>query len=220
MQIPTNWTFNSAEVADHFDDHVIEQLPWYPMATDLMCHLARCYLQDKSILVDLGCSTGGITKKLAKVIHDRQIQAYSIDSAQEMVDKFQGVGEVSCGDMTNVNLYPDFDVCIICLALMFTDVSGRDHFLNSLKAKLKPGGAIIILDKIEPPAGYLGTCISRMSIKNKFDSGVNAQSIIEKELSLCGSQRPTTDHLFQKYAYKPFFRVGDFIGYIYESKLL
>ena len=33
MVVPENWTFESKEVADHFDEHVREQLPWYDLAT-------------------------------------------------------------------------------------------------------------------------------------------------------------------------------------------
>ncbi len=137
----------------------------------------------------------------------------------EMVSNFQGVGKVSCGDMTDTKLYPHFDVCILCLALMFTDVSRRNRFILSLKEKVKQGGVIIILDKIEPPAGYMGTCISRMSIKNKYDSGVKAKAIIEKELSLCGAQRPTAESFFSCHGFQSFFKIGDFVGYIYEEKI-
>lgn len=218
MHIPTNWTFNNPDIAENFDAHVIEQLPWYPMATDLICHLARCFLQDNAVLVDLGCSTGMITRKLADVIEDRNIKAVSVDNSREMIDNFQGVGKAFYGDMMSLDLYPEFDVCILCLSLMFTEVSKRKQFLRGLAAKTKAGGVIIILDKIEPPAGYLGTCINRMSIKNKYESGVEAKAIIDKELSLCGAQRPATEGLFDQFGlhFQQFFRVGDFVGYIWE----
>ncbi len=220
MHIPTNWTFNNPDIAENFDAHVIEQLPWYPMATDLICHLARCFLQDHSVLVDLGCSTGMITRKLADVIKDRKIKAISVDNSKEMIENFQGVGKAFYGDMMSLDLYPAFDVCILCLSLMFTDVSKRKPFLKGLAGKTKVGGVIIILDKIEPPAGYLGTCINRMSIKNKYESGVEAKAIIDKELSLCGAQRPATEGLFDQFGlhFQQFFRVGDFVGYIWEAK--
>ncbi len=219
MHIPTNWTFKNLDIAENFDAHVIEQLPWDPMATDLICHLARCFLQDNAVLVDLGCSTGTITRKLADVIEDRNIKAVSVDNSREMIENFQGVGEAFYGDMMSLDLYPEFDVCILCLSLMFTEVSKRKQFIRGLAAKTKAGGVIIILDKIEPPAGYLGTCINRMSIKNKYESGVEAKAIIDKELSLCGAQRPATEGLFDQFGlhFQQFFRVGDFVGYIWEN---
>jgi hypothetical protein len=44
MQIPQNWTFKSDHIADHFDQHVREQLPWYDLATFATAQMARHYV--------------------------------------------------------------------------------------------------------------------------------------------------------------------------------
>ncbi|WP_267079411.1 hypothetical protein [Limnobaculum xujianqingii] len=41
MKIPNIWTFKSTEIAERFDNHVREQLPWYQMATEMTAHLIR-----------------------------------------------------------------------------------------------------------------------------------------------------------------------------------
>lgn len=216
MQVPDNWTFKSDQVAENFDEHVSEQLPWYGMAIDLTAHIARCYLNEDAVLLDLGCSTGAITRALSETIADRNVKALSIDNSQQMIDNFNGCGESRLGDMLNTEDLPRFDVCVVFLALMFTDVKTRPEFLFELEKKANPGGAIIIIDRFLPLDGYLGLSIGRMSIKNKFDAGANSEQIVKKELSLCGVQRPTDRKLMNNFKYQQWLQVGDFCGYAKE----
>jgi hypothetical protein len=39
--IPKEWTFHSDAVADKFDRHVREQLPWFDLAAQAVAHFAR-----------------------------------------------------------------------------------------------------------------------------------------------------------------------------------
>ncbi len=217
MEVPNNWTFKSDTIAENFDEHVSEQLPWYRMAVDLTAHIARCYLGDNSILIDLGCSTGAITQALSSTIEDRSIKCCSIDNSEQMIENFQGVGLAKCADMLDTEKLPKFDVCVIFLALMFTDVKQRAEFLCALEKKANPGGCIIIVDRFIPLDGYLGLSISRMSIKNKFDAGAKPDQIIKKELSLCGVQRPSDHALMIDHGFKQWLQVGDFCGYAKET---
>jgi len=50
MKIPSNWTFKSKDVAEHFDAHVREQLPFYDLVTDTIVHIARHYLPNNGII--------------------------------------------------------------------------------------------------------------------------------------------------------------------------
>jgi len=216
MKIPENWTFKNKEVADNFNNHVREQLPWYNMATDMTCQLARSYLQDNSVLLDMACSTGNITRGLKQTIEDRNITAISMDTSKDMASQFEGVGTFMLADMTDIDLVPEFDVCVIMLGVMFTPIKNRRDWLNKLKVKCSSGGAIIIVDKVNPISGYLGQCITRLTIKNKLDAGVDPIDIIEKELSLSGIQRPTPEFAFENNNFRKWLQIGDFCGFICE----
>jgi tRNA (cmo5U34)-methyltransferase len=41
-----SWSFESREVANKFDEHVREQLPWYDMITDAVVYITRNYLTE------------------------------------------------------------------------------------------------------------------------------------------------------------------------------
>ncbi len=216
MKIPSNWTFNDKSVAKGFDLHVREQLPWYNMASDLACHLARSYLSNGATILDLACSTGNITKRLKATILDRGVTTVNIDSSNEMKQHFQGVGDLTVGDMMNMDIIPEYDVCVIMLGVMFLPINKREQFLSSLSKKAKDGAAIIVIDKITPHDGYIGQVVTKMAIKNKLDGDVEPRMILEKELSLSGVQRPSSGIMYDVFGYKKWLQIGDFCGYIKE----
>ena len=114
--------------------------------------------------------------------------------------------------------YEPFDLGISFLTLMFVEPSKRRDFVIDLLEKCRPGGAIVIFDKLESAHGYLGTIMSRLTLAGKYEAGVDAREIIEKELSLAGVQRPITLEQLPGAPYQ-WFRFGDFAGYILEKPI-
>ena len=216
MDIPKSWSFEGSAVAEFIDDHIPSELPWYPMALDLCCFLAKCHLKEDDKIVDLGCSTGAVTRHLSDTIKERRLSCVSIDESAAMVNGFSGPGEVKSGDMRDINIIPEFNVATLMLSLMFTGAGEREGYLKSLEGKCLPGGAIIIVDKIIVQGSYLGRNLGRITTKLKMDSGVLAENIIKKDLSLCGIQRPTKESVFFNSGYVKWFQVGEFAGYIKE----
>lgn len=215
MRIPENWTFKNKNVVDNFDSHVIEQLPWYPLATKMVEHLIRAYLPNDGLLVDFGCSTGNITKEAKSIITTRNARAISIDNSNEMANAFKGYGELIIGDMENCD-YPNFDVGVCFLSIMFMKICNREKFINSLIEKCNRGGAIIIVDKLQSFNGYLGTVISRLTLSNKILSGCSHKEIIEKELSISGVQRPMRENDIN--GFTKWLQIGEFAGFIFEKQ--
>ena len=72
MQIPQNWTFKSDHIADHFDQHVREQLPWYDLATFATAQMARHYVPQGGKVYDIGCATGNMGRVLAGTLSDSE----------------------------------------------------------------------------------------------------------------------------------------------------
>lgn len=214
MQIPENWTFNNSNVVANFDKHVIEQLPWYPLATNMVAHLVRAYLPENGTLIDFGCSTGNITRVTSDTIIARKAKAISIDNSQEMARAFKGVGKLVIDNMETCKI-PRFDVAICFLSIMFMKVDSRKKFINSLINACRTGGVIIVVDKFQLFDGYLSTTISRLTLSNKIAAGCSCDDIVQKELSISGVQRPMkTEDLIH---FTKWLQVGEFAGYIFEK---
>lgn len=219
MKIPAEWTFRSNEVANNFDSHVREQLPWYELATDAIALIARHYIPEKGLVYDIGSSTGNIGRALSQTLDSRHADLVAIDNSPEMVERYAGPGLCALCDAMDYP-YEPFDVAVCFLVLMFMPVGKRRDYLRGLCKLIRPGGALIVFDKTESAGGgYLSTVIHRMTIAGKIKGGATPAEIIEKELSIGGVQRPLSwqfMHIAVPNAVEV-FRFGEFAGWVIEN---
>lgn len=216
LKIPKDWTFNSAAVASQFDAHVREQLPWYELATKGIGLIARHYIPENGLVYDIGASTGNIGRELAETLTARSASLIAIESSMEMATRYAGPGKLLCVD-ANEFIYSEYDLAICFLVFMFIPLDKRQCLFEKLMNKIRPGGALIIVDKMAFD-GYLGTIMHRLTLFGKVLNKVPAAEIIAKELSLSGVQRPINPlELFAGHRYYEWFRFGEFGGWIFEK---
>ena len=215
MDIPTNWSFETSGVAQGFDRHVREQLPWYDLATNAILHVARHYIPQDGLVYDFGASTGNIGRALEPILTKRKAHLIGIEPSEEMIKLYNAPGEIICSKAETF-IVKEFDLSVLFLCLMFIPPAKRFNLMLRLREKCKPGGAIIVFDKLEPIGGYASTVFYRLTLAGKKASGTNSDEIIEKELSLSGVQRPITeDQLAGDFI--NWFKFGDFSGYLIEK---
>ena len=212
--LPKEWTFESNDVALNFDAHVREQLPWYDLACGAVAHIARHYIRPGSVVYDVGASTGHIGKLLRDVIDARHAQLVAIESSHEMAKFYQGGGALLIRNALDVD-YKAHSCSICNLVLQFLSVGERKTLIDTLRSKLEPGGALIVVDKFEAVQGYQATVLARLTLAGKVAQGASANDIIAKELSLGGVQRPLSLELM--YGANEFFRFGEFAGFVFDA---
>ena len=139
-----DWTFRG--FSGQFDGHVREQLPWYDMATAAVAMIARHYIPQGGKVYDLGCSTGNIGRVLAPTLHEREAQFVALDGSRDVVVAYRGPGRAIMADVASYP-YKPFDVAVAFLTLMDLPSSTRQLLLSTLRSKMRPGGAIIIINK-------------------------------------------------------------------------
>lgn len=215
IQIPSDWTFHNRSVADGFDAHVREQLPWYDLASGAVAHVARHYIPQNGLIYDLGASTGNIGNLLRENLNARNAILIPVDDSPQMADLYRGPGQLVLQDVTAVN-YEPFDVAILFLVIMFLPAETCGIFLANLYQTMKPGGALIIVDKADESCGYLATILRRLTLAGKVATGTTSDDIINKELSLAGIQRPIDIRILPGDP-QVFFRFGEFTGWIIEK---
>jgi tRNA (cmo5U34)-methyltransferase len=215
MQIPRDWTFKSVEIADSFDAHVREQLPWYDLTTAIVSHVARHYITQGGNVYDIGASTGNIGRAISDVLVSRNATLTAIESSKEMCEKYIGPGTVVHADATEFN-YKGFDLCVCFLVLMFLPPWKRAELIRRLRRVVNSGGAILIFDKCQSVGGYSSTIMQRLTLAGKISAGASPADVIAKELSLAGAQRPLAPCEIPLAAIEV-FRFGEFAGWLIEG---
>lgn len=213
--IDQDWTFKSREIADTFDHHVREQLPWYDIATGLVSHVARHYIPQGGLVYDIGASTGNISRAMEHTVVSRKATVVAIDNSIEMLEKYSGIATTALADAVDYN-YEKYDFAVCFLVLMFIHPERRKKLINNLFSRLNYGGAIMVFDKCAPCGGYVSTVMSRLAMAGKLASGAKPNDIIAKELSLSGIQRPMCPSELPNAV--EIFRFGDFAGWIIERE--
>lgn len=218
MEIKSEWTFNSKDVASKFDRHVREQLPWYDLVTGAVVHVARHYIPRDGLVYDVGAATGNIGNALLDTLSARNARFVAIEKEEAMAARYGGPGQVVVADALE-HEFEDYDVLICFLTMMFFPVRKRAQWLRDVVARCRTGGAVIIVDKVEAQSGYLGTAMSRLTMAGKLSTGTPADEILAKELSLGGVQRPIHQRFLELTVggAEEFFRFGEFAGWVIES---
>ncbi len=215
LEVPGNWTFRSKEVVDAFDSHVREQLPWYEIATGAVAHIARSYIPNRGVVIDVGASTGNVGRAIAGTLNARSAELISLDPSPAMAPAYDAPGQFVIAEAETFDFAsrkPDVIICF--LALMFVPVAARAGVIERMQAAVQPGGAIIVVDKMIPRPGYVGTVNFRLTLAAKYEAGASPAEIIAKELSIAGVQRPMSED--ELTGFVEFFRFGDFAGFIWE----
>jgi tRNA (cmo5U34)-methyltransferase len=216
----SSWTFETKEIAETFDSHVREQLPWYDMVTDAVCYIARNYLTEGGVVVDVGASTGNMIDKLMPLVEERWADVVAIEKSQSMCNILQKKYKkndyvvIENNDVINHEL-PNADVLIVFLTMMFIPIRKRKALMSALRASCKQGGVIIVVDKVADHQGYFSTVLKRLTMQFKLQQGAKPEDVLNKEMSLAGVQIPINPTILGEDA-KQFFRMGEFAGWVIE----
>ena len=216
-----SWTFDTPEIANTFDSHVREQLPWYDMVTDAVVYIAQNYLPEFGVVVDIGASTGNMIDKLMPLANERMADIVAIEKSVPMCailkkkyNKKSDCVVVENSDVTRGDL-PKADVYILFLTMMFIPIQKRKALIDSMRANCKQGGVIVVVDKVADHGGYFSTVLKRLTMHFKLQQGAKPEDVLTKEMSLAGVQIPIDPAILGEDA-KQFFRMGEFAGWVIE----
>lgn len=214
----TQWTFDAPLVVKSFDPHIRSHLPWYDMMHDMVTYLIKNYLPQEGKIVDFGASTGNLVHKMLPMVKERMGEIHAIDTSKEMRThlelRFSKEIETTHVKVAPYSSLMEADIYVACLTLSFTDPDRRYEIIQDMVERASR--AVIIVDKVQVDSSYLATVLKRLTIKMKLDAGVSPEEALLKDMSLAGVQIPLDPYLLGEDA-KPFFRVGEFAGWIIEK---
>ncbi|HVZ46366.1 MAG TPA: carboxy-S-adenosyl-L-methionine synthase CmoA [Ramlibacter sp.] len=189
-----DFTFDQ-KVAAVFDDMVSRSVPFYGELQRMLSDLCLQFLpaQDGKVC-DLGCSTGTtIDLILSNPGCPASAHAYGIDNAQAMLDqareklaphvRAQRVTLVKA-DLDGDLQLPSVNVVLMNWTLQFVRPIHREALLKRIHAGLRPGGALLMAEKVLVEDSLLNRLYIELYYRYKARQGYTAEEIQRKRESL------------------------------------
>lgn len=148
-------------VVEVFPDMIDRSVPGYALLVPMIGQLSKRFVQPQSVVHDLGCSLGAVSLSVHQALLADQppagVRIVATDNSPAMVKGLQqaleGLDqsaisvEARCADLRD----SDFQNCsfaILNFTLQFLELDARDELLQRLCAGLRPGGALVLAEKI------------------------------------------------------------------------
>jgi tRNA (cmo5U34)-methyltransferase len=177
-------------VADVFPDMIQRSVPGYPAIINMIQLLAGRYAQAGSRLIDLGCSLGASTIALAEGAAGRDCLITAVDNAPAMIDKARRLAEGRseaidwvCGDIRDT-VIDDASVVVLNFTLQFLPTAKRLDLLRRVREGLRPGGVLILSEKIAGADAAADALLVDMHHAFKQANGYSALEISRKRSAL------------------------------------
>jgi tRNA (cmo5U34)-methyltransferase len=153
--VAEDFVFNE-RVVEVFDDMVDRSIPFYKVVIEATAHLLDKLLRPGDTVYDLGCATGSSLLALSRLLQHRELSFIGIDNSPAMLDKARLKAELH-GKQGSISFVhqdiTDFDhrgagAILINYTLQFIRPLQRQEFLCRLVDNLRPGGALLMSEKI------------------------------------------------------------------------
>jgi len=227
--IPTQqWTFDE-DVTAAFDDMLQRSIPQYEVMRQTVFNLACHYRQEKTDIIDLGCSRGEALAPLVDKfgVHNRYI---GIDVSEPMLEvarlRFKGLIQSSIVDISYCDLRTEYppvfaSVTLCILTLQFTPIEYRQQILKRIFDHTIDGGVLILVEKVIGATATIDEMMVDLYYGLKSSNGYSQEQIERKRFSLEGVLVPVTarwnEELLHISGYREvdcFWRWMNFAGWI------
>lgn len=188
---PAPFEFNE-QVAAVFDDMISRSVPGYRELIKRLAQLTRHFYQPGSCIYDLGCSTGNLGFELGREMSGQAFRLVAVDSSRPMLDIYgerlqglscRGTTELVCGDICQQAL-EDASVVVITLTLQFLPLAARDALLDKVYRALRPGGVLLLTEKVLHPDPALDVLQQDFYYRFKRERGYSELEISQKREAL------------------------------------
>lgn len=175
-----------------FPDMIQRSVPGYQTILTGIGELTARFAQPNSNLYDLGCSLGAATLTMRRKLQHKDCTIVAIDNSPAMVNRageylhaYQSDIKVDlqCTDMTKVPI-ENASVVVINFTLQFINPEQRQMLLKKIYHGLKPGGILVLSEKIHVDDDTLQSTIEHLHLQFKRANGYSELEISQKRSSL------------------------------------
>ncbi len=144
------------QVVKVFPDMISRSVPGYELVVPMIGMLARRYAQPDSTIYDLGCSLGAASLAMSLAVRADGTKIIAVDNSKAMVERFRNTIKNNIGgvpiDVFLENMVDtrirNASVVVLNFTLQFLDREQRQILIDRIAEGMRPGGALIISEKI------------------------------------------------------------------------
>ncbi len=153
--VEEDFVFNE-RVVEVFDDMLDRSIPFYRQVIDAQANLLAAFLDQGETVYDLGCATGTTLLEFSRLLEHKELQFIGIDNSAPMLDKARLKSELYSKQKSLSFLLEDITAfdhkgaggIILNYTLQFIRPLQRESFLQRLYRNLRPGGILLISEKV------------------------------------------------------------------------
>ena len=155
QDVQEDFVFNE-RVVEVFDDMLDRSVPFYREVISSSARLLDSVLHAGDTVYDLGCSTGTTLLEFARLLPDKGLAFVGIDTSSAMLEKARLKAELYRKqetirfleeDITAMH-HPGAGAFILNYTLQFIRPLRREAFLARLYESLRPGGILLLSEKV------------------------------------------------------------------------
>lgn len=179
-------------VAQVFADMISRSVPGYATVISMSSVLANQYVRDNTNCYDLGCSLGATTLALDKGINAKDCRIIGIDNSSAMLERAKKLialenpsTEIQLlqGDVREVEM-DNGSIITLNFTLQFVPLEERPTLIRKIYQALRPGGILVLSEKIAFDEEELETLQIEMHHAFKKANGYNDLEISQKRSAL------------------------------------
>ena len=186
-----NFAFD-AQVVEVFPDMISRSVPGYNTIIDTIGRLSQTYVTENTNIYDLGCSLGAATLAMRKSIKAKKCQIIGVDNSMDMVNRCKMHVDAFKGD-TPVNIVhgnieeiaiENASMVVLNFTLQFIEKSARQALLSNIAKGLKPGGLLVLSEKISNKDSCIDQVLIDLHHNFKRDNGYSELEVAQKRSAL------------------------------------
>lgn len=188
------WSFGG-QVADTFESHIERSVPGYREGHELVARLSDWFLYDGATAIEIGCSTGALTRRLAEWNQGRRVRILGLEIEPAMAEAARRhcedlpAVEIREADALTAELEPA-DLIVSYYTMQFVRPALRQRMFDRVFETLNWGGAFVMFEKVRAPDARFQDLMTTLYSDFKLDQGFDEAEIVHKTRSLKGVLEP------------------------------
>lgn len=189
-----------ARVANVFADMIQRSVPGYATTISTVAELASRYVQAGSRVYDLGSSLGAASLAMRHAISQPDVEIVAVDNSAAMVERCRLNVETDTAtvpvkvvqaDVQDIDI-DNASLVVLNFTLQFIAVEERLALLQKAYQGLRPGGKLLLSEKVVFPDAYLDELNIDLHHRYKKAHGYSDLEIAQKRSALENKLIPET----------------------------